>query len=127
MKNAIDWFDVPAADFERAKKFYATIFDKEVKDLPIQTPWKMAGLPNYDSAQRGVGGGILWGTGYKLSNTGVVVYLNAGVDFDNVLARIPKAGGKILVDKRPVGEKAEYGYLAYFLDSEGNRLGLRST
>ena len=35
--NAINWFEIPVTDFDRAKKFYETIFD-------YQIPESMAGM-----------------------------------------------------------------------------------
>lgn len=32
--NALNWFDIPVTDFERAKAFYNAIFDFEMPDIP---------------------------------------------------------------------------------------------
>jgi len=41
-----------------------------------------------------------------------------------VLDRIEKAGGKIIVPKTQISP--EHGYMAVFIDTEGNRIALHS-
>jgi predicted enzyme related to lactoylglutathione lyase len=53
-----------------------------------------------------------------------VVYLNAGEDLAVALAKVEGAGGQVLVPKTGIGEN---GFFAYFLDTEGNKVGLHST
>lgn len=55
------------------------------------------------------------------SENGIVIYLNVGEQFDSINEKIENAGGKILMPKHDMGE---YGYSTYFLDTEGNRIGL---
>lgn len=31
MANAINWFEIPAVDLQRASKFYSAIFDREIQ------------------------------------------------------------------------------------------------
>jgi len=50
--------------------------------------------------------------------------LNANPDVQVVLDRIEKAGGKIIVAKTQISP--EYGYMAVFIDTEGNRVALHS-
>jgi len=52
--------------------------------------------------------------------------LNANPDLSGVLGRIEAAGGTILMGQASIGENAEHGYMALFLDTEGNRVGLHS-
>ncbi len=35
MTNAINWFEIPVTDFARAKKFYETLFDAEIMEMPF--------------------------------------------------------------------------------------------
>ena len=55
MKNAINWFEIPVADFERAKKFYETILNFQMVVLNLGENFKMGMLP---SDEEGVGGSI---------------------------------------------------------------------
>ena len=56
---------------------------------------------------------------------GPLVYLNAEPDLAIVLGRVERAGGKVTVPKRQISP--EHGYMAVFIDSEGNRVALHST
>ena len=62
---------------------------------------------------------------YKPSSTeGPLIYLNGNPDVQLILDKIENAGGKILVPKTQISP--EYGYMAIFLDTEGNRIALHS-
>ena len=122
-KNAISWFEIPALDLKRAQLFYETIFS--ISLIPMDLPnIKMRMFPIED--QSGVGGALCDSVGFfKPSATdGPLLYLNANPDVQIVLDKIEKAGGKILVAKTEISP--EYGYMAVFLDSEGNRVALHS-
>lgn len=56
-------------------------------------------------------------------NNGVLVYFNSE-DMDTELNRIDKSGGKILRPKTQISP--DVGYMAFFLDTEGNRVALHS-
>ena len=69
-------------------------------------------------------GALVKGGGYTPSEKGVVVYLNGGEDLSGVLRRVEKAGGKVLLEKTFLSKEA--GHIAYFADTEGNRIRLHS-
>lgn len=124
MKNAISWFEIPSTDIERATKFYETIFS--VKLSPLDMPnIKMRMFP-LDNPMDGVGGAIVESGGFhKPSATdGPLIYLNGNPDVQVVLDRVEAAGGKIMVPKTEISP--EYGYMAVFTDTEGNRIALHS-
>jgi predicted enzyme related to lactoylglutathione lyase len=124
LKNAISWFEIPATDIDRAQKFYETIFN--IQMIPFDTPnFQMRMFPVEDM-MNGIGGAISKAEGfYKPSATdGPLVYLNANPDVQNVLDKIEAAGGKILVPKTQIS--AEFGHMAVFVDTEGNRVALHS-
>ena len=124
MKNAINWFEIPVSDYERAKKFYSTVLAAEIMDMP-ETP-EMANM-KYGffpcEMEIGVGGAIVEMEGLNPSADGSVVYLNAGDDLAHPLSRIEAAGGKVLMPKTPIGEN---GFIAKFSDTEGNTVALHS-
>ena len=123
-KNAISWFEIPAIDLNRAQKFYETIFN--IQMVPLDTPnFQMRMFPIEDM-MNGIGGAISKAEGfYKPSATdGPLVYLNANPDVQKVLDKIEAAGGKIVVPKTQIS--AEFGYMAVFVDTEGNRVALHS-
>ncbi len=121
MKNAINWFEIPVKDFSRAKKFYSVVLGSEIEDMPH--PTLKYGILPADMQNGGVGGAIVEGEGYEVSKKGPVVYLNGGDDLSIPLAKIEKAGGKIVQPKTSIGEN---GFIAYFTDSEGNKVALHS-
>ena len=123
-KNAISWFEIPAIDLNRAQKFYETIFN--IQMVPLDTPnFQMRMFPIEDM-MNGISGAISKAEGfYQPSATdGTLVYLNANPDVQNVLDKIEAAGGKIIVPKTQISP--EYGYMAVFIDTEGNRVALHS-
>jgi len=120
MSNALNWFEIPASDIKRASKFYGTILGAELDISDAMPGYQMAMLP----AEDGVGGALIQGDGYSPSAEGTMVYLNGGQDLTVPLGKVEGAGGKILVPKTDIGEN---GFFAYFLDSEGNKVGLHST
>ena len=61
--------------------------------------------------------------GVEPSDQGTTVYLNAGHDLGVHLARVEKAGGKVLMPKTDIGEN---GFMAQILDTEGNKVALHS-
>lgn len=122
MRNALNWFELPTTDIERAAKFYGQIFDAELQIDEMYPGFKMAVLP-YEPQQGGVGGAIVQGEGYAPSTTGVTLYLNGGDDLSVVLDRVEAAGGKKMTDKTDIGEN---GFMAFFMDTEGNKVGLHS-
>jgi len=120
MKNAINWFEIPVKDFGRAKKFYETLFGSPVTEMPHPV-LKYGMLPA--DMENGVGGGIVQGDSYEPTDNGVLIYLNGGDDLSAPLSRVEKAGGKIILSKTPIGPN---GFMAHFLDTEGNKLALHS-
>lgn len=123
MKNAVNWIEIPVLDFERAKKFYEKIFDYTMHAEDMG-PVMMGFLPS-EQDESSVGGAICAGEGNQPSGaTGVRVYLNGGKDLQVVLSRVEGAGGQVTMPKTQI--TPEYGYMAFFNDTEGNNIGLHS-
>ena len=118
--HAVSWFEIPVEDFERARKFYSTIFDYEMPTQDFEGT-KMGILP-YDQ-DKGIGGAIAKSEHHTPAKEGVALYLTADPDLSAVLDRIEDAGGSVITGKSAVGNQ---GYVAIFDDTEGNRLGLHS-
>jgi predicted enzyme related to lactoylglutathione lyase len=119
--NALNWFEIPANDFARAKRFYEQVLGAEIQVMNMG-PQTLGFLPHAQEA--GVGGAIVHGTGGTPSNKGTMVYLNGGDNLADKLARVTAAGGKIAVPKTEIGNG--FGFFAHFEDSEGNLVGLHS-
>ena len=121
--NAISWFEIPALDIGRAQKFYETIF--EINMIPLDLPnIKMRMFP-IESPMH-IGGALCYNEEfYKPTATeGPLIYLNGNPDVQIVLDRIESAGGRIIVPKTEISP--EHGFMAVFLDTEGNRVALHS-
>ena len=121
MKNAISWFEIAVTDMDRAVKFYSEMLACEIKRMDMDN-MKYAMFP-YDNDAGGVGGGLVEMEGFKPSLEGPTLYLNGGDDLSVPLARVAAAGGKIMMPKTDIGEN---GFMAVFLDTEGNRIALHS-
>ena len=122
MPHAINWFEIPAKDLPRAKRFYEAILQVAMPETP--GPMKMAMFPA-DWRQGEIGGAIVEGEGYVPSDAGALVFLNGGEDLSRILDRVQAAGGKVLMPKTAIPMEGS-GFIAMFLDSEGNRIGLHS-
>ena len=120
MKNAINWFEIPVKNFERAKKFYEQLMGGEIQVMP-HPEFKYGMLPA--DMENGVSGGIVQGEGYEPSDKGPLIYLNGGEDLGAPLSRVEKAGGKILLPKTSIGPN---GFMAHLMDTEGNKIALHS-
>ncbi|HEY4784642.1 MAG TPA: VOC family protein [Bacteroidales bacterium] len=124
MRNSIYWVEIPAKNFERAKKFYETVFNIEMILVPMARG-KYAIFP-LDKQALGAGGAIVEGNGYEPSEKGAVIYIDREEDLDIPLLKVEKAGGKILFPKTKNNDNPDSGYIAQFTDTEGNRIGLHS-
>lgn len=122
-KHAISWFEIPTKDINRSQKFYESIFD--IAMTPLDLPQIQMRLFPIES-QMNIGGALVHNDEfYKPSSThGPLVYLNGNPDLQNILDRVETAGGKIIVPKTQISP--EYGHMAVFIDSEGNRMALHS-
>ncbi len=121
MANALNWFEIPVKNFEKAKKFYETVLNAKLEEMEMPGG-KYAMLP-FDQEAGHVGGGLMQSEGFEPSNKGTVVYLNAMPDLSDALSRVEAAGGKIIVPKMAIGPN---GFMAHFIDTEGNRVALHS-
>lgn len=122
MANVINWFEIPAKNFERACAFYSAVLGGEVHRMDNQSGLNYGFLPGCSENDM-VGGAIVQGDGYEPSSKGSIVYLNGGDDLNALLAKVELAGGKVLIPKTSIGEN---GFMAHFIDTEGNRVALHS-
>ena len=118
-ENFIYWFEIPAANFDRAVQFYSTILEVELETNSMNG-YSMAFFPSGDT----VGGAIIYGEGSVPCDKGPLLYLNGGDDLNRILDKVEAAGGRVLMSKQMINPTT--GYFALFIDSEGNRLALHS-
>ena len=71
----------------------------------------------------GVGGAIIQGEGQNPTADGATIYLNGGDDLSAPLSRVEPNGGEIIMPKTDINEN---GFIAQFIDTEGNRVALHS-
>lgn len=122
--NPVGWFEIPVEDMERAMAFYGSVFNWTLKHTSVG-PIDMAWFPSVDDAKGSAGALVKHDDWYEPSDfEGVLIYFTAqSGDVDVELKRVAEAGGEILQPKKAIGE---YGFVAFFLDTEGNRIGLHS-
>lgn len=119
--NALNWFEIPATDINRAKDFYAKAFGVDMGETIEMMGMQMAFFPNVEGK---VSGGLVQSEMHKPSMDGCVVYLNANPSMETVIANITAAGGNVIMPKTHISE--DIGYMAFFIDSEGNKMALHS-
>jgi predicted enzyme related to lactoylglutathione lyase len=118
-QNAINWFEIPCEDLDRATNFYETILGAPMYREKMETP-----MAFFSSERTGTGGTLVKRPFQKPGRAGTMVYLNCDGELDSVLSRVPKAGGLVLMPKTPV--PGGHGHFACLRDSEGNHIGLHS-
>ena len=121
MQNAINWFEIPATDFDRAVKFYSTVLATEIKK------GEFMGEPQafFPASETGAGGAIVQSPRLTPSTTGSLIYLNLGdvEHLEQALARVESEGGKTVMAKTDIGDP---GFIGIMLDTEGNQIGLHA-
>ena len=123
--NAVNWFEIPVSDFDRAKRFYETIFAFTMREHEGGNT--RMGFFEYDMEDEGAGGAIVHDPDfYTPSANGSLIYLNAEPEIQTVLDRVVGAGGKIMQNKTIVAATQDLGYWALILDTEGNRVALHA-
>ena len=119
----VGWFEIPVVDMDRAKAFYEAVFEVQIQ-VHDMGGTVMGWFP-WAEGKPGAAGSLIknpdW---YTPSNTkGVLVYFGSA-DVQIELDRVASAGGRILKAKTQISP--DVGYMALFLDTEGNRIALHS-
>ncbi|MBE9609276.1 VOC family protein [Chitinilyticum piscinae] len=115
--HAINWFEIPVLDLDRAIRFYETLFA-----TPLQRTDCGGGMAIFPYQEGGVGGGLVQSDSISPAASGVLPYLNAKDGLDTLLGRLQTLGASITLPKTEISP--EIGHIAIFIDSEGNRIGL---
>ena len=118
-QHTISWFEIPATNIERAAKFYSAILGVKIDIMK----WEGYQMGMFPGGKGIIHGALVQGEHYVPSDKGTVVYLNGGNDLNNALKKVEPAGGKVCRPKFSIGE---HGYIAFFTDTEGNRVALHS-
>ncbi|OGB25476.1 MAG: glyoxalase [Burkholderiales bacterium RIFCSPLOWO2_02_FULL_57_36] len=118
MDTKINWFEIPSSDFSRATKFYEALFDIKLKVEPVG-PIQMGIFP--DASNQGYGC-VIQGEGSEPGANGPIIYLDSPAPIEQLLARVEPAGGTVKMGKTELPN--DIGFIAHFIDTEGNRLAL---
>jgi len=114
-------FEIPADDLTRAKKFYSTVFEWRMNEVP-EFEYVMVGTTESDQNGMPKEPGSINGGMLKREDPIQSPVITISVDsIDQIASTIEKNGGKMIRAKMPVGDM---GFAAYFKDSEGNVVGL---
>jgi predicted enzyme related to lactoylglutathione lyase len=120
-ENSLNWFEISVKDIKRAKKFYESIFGIKMEETEMNG-MQMAFFP-WQPGTGKANGGLCQSKMHKPSKSGAKIYLNGNPDLKKALSKVEKAGGQITMPKTKIGEE---GYMAFFIDTEGNSVGLHS-
>ncbi len=119
--HAINWFEIPVRDLNRAAAFYETLLASPLRRETIA----LSQLGVFSCDDTGVGGCLIAGDQVPApAANGTLIYLNAKPSLDAVLARVEAAGGHVTTPK--VQLPGDMGCFAHITDTEGNRVGLHA-
>jgi uncharacterized protein len=123
MKNPIEYFEIPADDVDRAKRFYEKIFDWKIEKFEKDSDyWFVMTTEVGDDEWTPKEPGAINGGLVKRDQQGEPPVNYVTVDaIDKTSALIEKNGGRLIHKKTPMGE---WGWWALFKDTEGNIFGL---
>ena len=117
MEKLITWVEIPTADFERAVKFYNSVFKIELTPIDCgEHDEEMAIFPTGEGA-------IVRSPYAKPSENGVIVSFIVPDTIEDAILRVEQDGGKVVIPKTKI-EAEGRGYFALCMDSEGNKIGL---
>jgi predicted enzyme related to lactoylglutathione lyase len=119
--NAISWFELPTADLARAAKFYETVLNRKLIEHTEDPTGDVMHI--FPADPTGLMGALIRRTFMKPGQGGAVIYLNVDGDLDGAIARVPQAGGRMLMPRTAI---PGHGAYACFRDTEGNAVGLHS-
>ena len=112
----IVYFNISADDMERAKKFYAELFDWKIEK--VTEPLEYYSIETTTlSGEEGLSGGI---TKREYPDQKIITFIGVP-SVDECIDKVKKLGGKVL---EPKSGAAGAGYLAIFNDTENNTFGL---
>ncbi len=121
MQHAIDWFEIPVSNMDRAIAFYESMSARSLRREPFGPPGTE--LAVFEMPQDGgVQGALMASPNSKPSDLGTIIYLNAAPSIDAWLGRVVSSGGSIAMPKFDLPDGN--GSIAHIIDTEGNRVGL---
>ena len=120
--NMVGWFEIPVTDMDRAKAFYDNVFGVKIQVQDFGG--LLMGWFPFAEDKLGASGSLVRQESYVPSETdGVLIYFSSH-DVNNEINRVEGAGGKVVQPKTQISP--DVGYMALFIDTEGNRIALHS-
>ena len=122
MSNKMNWYEIPAVNMDRAVKFYGEVFQQQMQVFKADETRTIALMPPGAGINESIEpqGSLLQVANFEPSEHGPVIYFDPVQSLETLLERVEAAGGKVTFPKFRIGN----GYLATFIDSEGNTVGL---
>lgn len=119
--NPVVYFEIPVSDMKRARLFYEKVFkvSLEVRDIDGN---EMALFPDAEGSP-GASGALARGESYFPGTAGARVYFGVA-DVAETLQLVVCEGGQV---NYPVTEVPDHGWVAEFIDPEGNCIALFAT
>jgi uncharacterized protein len=124
MAGQVVHFEVPADDLDRAQKFYQNAFGWQMRPLPEMNYTLVTTTATGDNGMPTDPGAINGGMMRRGAPVTAPIITIDVDDIDEALATIERLGGKTAVGRQAVGDM---GWAAYFVDPEGNTVGLWQT
>ena len=114
MGNPFAHIELAADDVAAAKKFYKSVFDWKLQDMPGDMPYTMIGVGE------GVGGGMTAKMMGPQQPTAWLPYVHVA-DVKKTIAKAKAAGAQIYVEYQEIGDM---GAIGVFADPQGAALGV---
>jgi len=122
--DKVIFFEIPADNLARARRFYGTVFDWKMNEIP-EMHYTQVGTVEADTlGVRGtpkepgaINGGMVE---RRDSIKSPIIYISVK-NIDEAAATIEQNGGKVIQPRTHVGN---FGFTAYFRDTEGYIVGL---
>jgi predicted enzyme related to lactoylglutathione lyase len=114
MPNRIVHFEIPVDDAGRAIKFYEEVFGWKISKWEGPMPYWL--VMTGDEEEPGIDGGISMRKDLPTTTNMIDI-----LDIDEFMEKIKSGGGSIVSEKMTI---PGVGYMAYCMDTEGNRFGI---
>jgi predicted enzyme related to lactoylglutathione lyase len=120
-RHAITWFEIPVRELDRAQRFYEAVLERPMKRETLGSEQ----MALFAADAEGVQGCLNLGAeAIAPSAAGTRVYLDASPSIDAALARVARAGGRVVTPKVALPEGM--GFFGHIADTEGNVVGLHA-
>jgi hypothetical protein len=120
MSGRVIHFEIPYDDGDRARDFYGKAFGWDLMPIPEMDYTLVTSGPTGDQGAEEPGfiNGGMFERREGFSSPNIVIDVP---NLEEALATINSLGGKTVAERQQVGDM---GFTAYFIDSEGNLVGI---